>query len=271
MNTTESRQVLWRCAATLSMAMAMALAVVGKCLASDARLKIVDYDPTKVIQLTARVGYHVHFEFAEDERFVNLGAGDTSAIDIGVEANHLLLKPKLPSSGTNLTILTNKRVYFIDFRATARSMRGEDPVYSIVFHYPATTPSAAHTALDSPQGTSRLDATRELRNRNYWFCGSPSLRPVEAGDDGLQLRLTFKPSTPLPAIYALTSDGAESLVNTHVEHDVVYVHQLYDRLILRRGAEVACVLDRSDHSSRRRTSHGTVDDATERATRKEVP
>ena len=43
-----------------------------------------------VLSLTGFVGYHIHFQFAPDERFVSLGAGDSAILDVGVEANHLL-------------------------------------------------------------------------------------------------------------------------------------------------------------------------------------
>ena len=66
----------------------------------DSRLRVVDYRSTLVLPLTVFVGYHVHLEFAADEYFVNLGAGNTSILDVGAEGNHLLLKPKTPSAGT---------------------------------------------------------------------------------------------------------------------------------------------------------------------------
>ena len=100
-----------------------ALMLIGDANAGDSpdpRIRSVDYRPTLVLPLTVFVGYHVHFEFAPDEYFVNLGSGDTSIIDVGSEGNHLLLKPKQPTAGTNLTILTNRRTYFIDYRALGR-------------------------------------------------------------------------------------------------------------------------------------------------------
>jgi len=238
--------------------------------APDARLRIVEFRSNAVLPLTGFVGYHIHFQFAPDERFVSLGAGDSAILDVGAEANHLLLKPKLPTAGTNLTILTNRRVYFIDFRALARRPQPDEAVYSIAFRYPEPDPASA-----APNGAAAVAAALAvvppIVNRNYWFCGSPALRPAMAVDDGVQIRLKFPPHAELPAIYASAPDGAETLVNTHVENDTVVVHQLAERLVLRRGGLVGCIVNRGTSARARRATSGTVRETIERATRDSAP
>lgn len=234
---------------------------------TDSRLRVVDYRSDLVLPLTGFVGYHVHLEFGLDERFVNLGSGDTAAIDVGAEANHLLLKPKSAMSGTNLTILTNRRVYFIDFRALARAPRAGEAVYSIAYRYPAEG-----ARLPSPAaGIDRaLAQPPDMLNRDYWYCGSPALRPSAASDDGLQIRLKFPPQVELPAVYVRAADGVESLVNTHAEGDEVVIHRLAERLVLRRGALVGCIVNHGGTAAARRAASGTVSDSVRRDTR-EVP
>ena len=235
--------------------------------ASDPRLQIVDYRSTLVVPLTTFVGYHVHLEFAPGEYFVNLGAGDTSSLDVGAEGNHLLLKPKQPNSGTNLTILTNRRAYFIEYRALGRSPRADEAVYSIVFRYPPADENAAAQPKQLASAEALLGTTPPVTNTDYWYCGSPSLRPVTAVDDGLQLRLTFAPHAELPAVFAGEPDGEETLVNTHIEDDSVVVHRLTERLVLRRGLEVGCIVDRSARLRERRAATGTINSGVDRETR----
>jgi type IV secretion system protein VirB9 len=253
------------CTALLLLAGRTPVAVAG-----DARLRVVDFDPSAVVSLTAFVGYHVHLEFAPDEHFVNLGSGDTSAIDVGAEGNHLLLKPRAPIGGTNLTIITNRHAYYLDYRAVARVPRADEATYSIAFRYP-TVPMPASVGADAIGTGGRLDAMPPERNRDYWYCGNPQLRPVAAVDDGLQLRLTFAPNAELPTIYAIDADGAEMLVNTHVENDTIFVHRLAPHFVLRRGKAIGCVVDRGRHVDARRAGSGTVDDATKRALRPREP
>lgn len=227
--------------------------------APDSRIRTVDYEPAGILQLTGYVGYHIHFEFSQDERFVSLGAGDTAALDIGAEGNHLFLKPKAATVGTNLTILTNRHAYFIDFRALARQPRPEEPVYSVAYRYDKDKIQPADTPRPNASNDAASMISRAVVNRAYWFCGSPSLRPVYVVDDGLQVHLKFRPQAELPAIYATSTAGEESLVNSHIEGDEIIVHRLAKRLVLRRGREVACVVNRGDGEHEQRADGGTLD------------
>lgn len=232
--------------------------------AVEPRLRIVDYSATSVLALTGFVGYHIHFEFAPDERFVTLAAGDTAGLDVGAEANHLLLKPKRAHAGTNLTILTNRRSYFIDYRALARAPEPGELVYSVTFRY--VPEGAAATAAAPESLVSALSGPSRPANTDYWYCGSAELRPTSVNDDGIQTRLVFPPDVELPAIYAATADGLESLVNSHVENDTIVVHRLAGRFVLRRGGLVGCLVNRSINKSGRRAASGTVRSDIERQT-----
>ena len=245
------------------LAIALPTLQVRASIPEDPRLRVIEFNPRTVLPLTAFVGYHVHLEFEADEHFVNLGAGDTSLIDVGAEGNHLLIKPRSPTQGTNLTIITSRRTYYLDYRALSRAPHPDEAIYSISFRYPGHA-TALRAAGDTPQSAGRLDTMPTTVNRDYWFCGSPQLRPVAAADDGLQLQLTFAPDAELPAIYVMAADGTESLVNTHTEHDTIFIHRLAPRFVLRRGNEVGCVVDRSGRGSVRRAGTGTVDVSTER-------
>lgn len=225
----------------------------------DPRIRVVDYRATMVVPLTAFVGYHVHLEFAPGEYFVNLGAADTSSLDVGAEGSHLLLKPKQASAATNLTILTNRRVYLVDYRALARPPRAEEAVYSIVFRYPVVEAETHVAPVERTPADAKLDALRPASNDDYWYCGSPSLRPASAVDDGLQLRLTFAAHAALPVVFAAEPDGDETLVNTHVENDTIVVHRLAARFVLRRGRDVGCIVNRRAALPGRRAASGTVD------------
>jgi type IV secretion system protein VirB9 len=233
---------------------------------AETRLRTVVYRPDAVLTLTAFVGYHIHLEFAPDERFITLAAGDTASLDVGSEGNHLLLKPKQATAGTNLTLLTTRRTYFVDYRALARAPRPEEAVYSVKFQYPdeavATRAFGEARALDT-----QVDALPPPVNSDYWYCGSAALRPTAADDDGIQVRLKFAPNVELPTIYAAAPDGAEMLVNSHVENDTIIVHRLAQRFVLRRGLLVGCVLNRSMQARGRRAASGTLHGAVGRTTR----
>src|SRR5580704_18916153 len=86
----------------------------------DARIRVAPYSADQVYVLKGFVGYQTDLEFETGERFVGLGAGDIDGISFVAEGNHLFLKPKAAKVGTNLTILTSRRTYQVDYSVTAQ-------------------------------------------------------------------------------------------------------------------------------------------------------
>jgi type IV secretion system protein VirB9 len=224
--------------------------------AEESRVRVVDYDRASVLPLTLFVGFHVHVEFAPDEHFVNLGAGDSAVLDVAAEANHLFIKPRQPAGPMNLTILTDRRVYYVDYRALGRAPHADELVYGVVFRYPAPPPPVVVPVV--------APVVRPVEHTDYWYAGATDLAPVRAVDDGLQTRLTFSPSTALPALYVIESDGAETLVNTHIENDTVVAHRVARRFLLRRGALSGCLENRDGPAVLTAPSSGTIDPAVRR-------
>jgi len=237
----------------------------------DPRLLVINYRPDAVLSLTGFVGYHIHIAFATGEKFVSLAAGDSSVLDIAAAGNHLLLKAKLPTAGTNLTILTTKRVYFLDFRSLSRAPKPGEAVYSVAYQYPDTVQAMELASKSEPATTDALRVRGAAGNQNYWYCGSPALRPIAASDDGMQLRLRFEPRAELPAIYAISDDGAEMLVNMDVEEDTIVVHRIAPRYVLRRGGLVGCIVSRGITDRGRRATSGTIDEQVVRETKEAQP
>ena len=226
----------------------------------DPRIRTVAYDPSQVIRLDGYVGYHLHVEFAPGETFVNLGAGDTAGLEVGAEGNHLFLKPKEARVATNLTILTNRRVYAIDYRVSRKPPADafENIVYSLKFTYPGDMP-VVPVVEPNPSG-----ANQRALNRNYWFCGATSLKPIRATDDGVQTHLTFAARAEIPVVFVRNDDGTESLVNSSVEADQVVLHRVAGTFVLRRGRLVGCVTNRSFSGGGERLPTGTISETVER-------
>ena len=161
-------------------------------------------------------GYQIDLEFEAGETFVGLGAGDIEGLAYFGAENHLFLKPKAAKVATNLTVLTNRRRYQIDYSSVpqAPSPDDRDVIFSVRFTYP---PLPSPTIVDD--AAARIDAAlgdasaKRPKNIDYWYCGSPTLRPVAASDDGVHTRLRFAANSELPAIFLRNADGSESLLN----------------------------------------------------------
>ena len=236
----------------------------------DARVRTVAYNPDDVVTLHGYVGYQIHLQFAEGEEFVNLGSGDNAAFDVGAERNHFFIKPKEARASTNFTVLTNRRAYHFDYVVSATAPTGaaaKRMVYSIRFTYPEDDARALAAEAQRRRTEARMrQASDRPRNMDYWFCGSESLKPMSAYDDGVQTRLRFQARAEFPAMFVQNDDGSESLLNFNVEDDEVVIHRVARRFVLRRGQLVGCVVNQSFVGGGARTSTNTSVPGVQRST-----
>jgi len=237
--------------------------------ANDSRIRVVPYAPDEVYRLRGFVGYQVDLEFEAGESFVGLGAGDLESLTFAAQANHLFLKPRSAGVDTNLTVLTSRRAYHFDYSASAR--RPDPDLQDIIYVLRFTYPTAASVKESDAALERALDRVGAPRNLDYWYCGSPELKPIAAADDGLQTRLRFGTLQELPAVFLRNDDGSESLVNFTVDGADVTVHRVSRRLILRRGSLTGCVVNAAFGGAGGHTSSGTVTPAVERVTRSPHP
>jgi type IV secretion system protein VirB9 len=237
--------------------------------AIDGRIRVAPYAADEVYRLRGFVGYQIDLEFEPGESFVGLGAGDLDSLTFAAQANHLFLKPRAAGVDTNLTVLTSRRAYHFDYSASARRPDTDidNIIYVLRFIYPPAASSKESDAL-----ARALDSAGAVpRNLDYWYCGSPELKPIAAADDGVQTRLKFGSLQELPAIFLRNDDGSESLVNFTVDGVDLVVHRVSRRLIVRRGALTGCIVNAAFGGAGGHVSTGTVTPAVERVTRSPHP
>jgi type IV secretion system protein VirB9 len=227
----------------------------------DSRIRTAAYSADEVYRLTGFLGFQTDLEFEPGESFVGLGAGDIEGISFVAQDNHLFLKPKAAKIGTNLTILTSRRTYQLDYAARPKLPDAtEEVTYVLRFIYPVVVKQERREE-------ELLSQVASPRNIDYWFCGDPALKPVAASDDGLHTRLTFAAKAEQPAIFILSEDGSESLLNFSMDEGDVILHRVARRLILRRGTLAGCVVNQGYVGIGQRLKSHTVSSDVERTTK----
>src|SRR5579863_2270433 len=168
---------------------------------TDSRIRTVLYSPDDVYRLYGFVGYALDLEFASDEVFVGLSAGDPEALTYSAHENVLTLRPKAASSQMNLTVSTNKHRYYFEYRIAARSTSrfADEVMYAVRFMYPASPAKDSLTPEERVARDLALAQRNKPRNVDYWFCGDSTIKPTAASDDGVHTRLTFAAKAELPA------------------------------------------------------------------------
>jgi type IV secretion system protein VirB9 len=238
-------------------------------LQPDPRIRVVPYRADAVYRLRGYVGYQIDIRFAPEERFLGLGVGDSKGVAFAAEGNNLFLKPRASHVATNLAVLTDRRTYLFYYEVDPEppDPSGADVIYALRFEYP-TAPARAGSRERLLVQTDLLAARRSRpRNYDYWYCGSPSLRPVAAWDDGVQTTLVFGAHMELPAVFTSNEDGSESLVNFDVQGGRIVVQRVARRFIVRRGKLAGCIVDRAFEGGGERLSSGTIAPDVQRVTR----
>lgn len=225
----------------------------------DARVRVVDYNPADVVRLTTFYGVSTHVQFGAKESIKDVAVGDEQAWAVVPRGNHLFIKPKATKADTNVTVVTDQRVYHFALVVEQRSVKDASAwsdanlIFSLSFRYPdeAAERLTAQAKVDAARAqqtdmNGRLAAAkRRDENRDYWVAGSPEVTPTAARDDGRFIYLTFSNNRDMPAVYAVDAEGNEALVNTNVEGHEIVVQRLVRQLTLRKGNAVACVVNKA--------------------------
>jgi type IV secretion system protein VirB9 len=204
----------------------------------DSRVRTLVFNENQVYKIAAYYGYQTDIELADNEDVRTVAAGDTVGWQIVSAGQHLFVKPMAPNARTNLSVITTKRTYLFELVAESASHR-EDMAFLVRFKYPQT-----NLVLSSRAGTKGPNGAAFYFN--YKIKGDKSVRPSRVFDDGLFTFFQFSNvrNTDLPAIFWVTPDGQESLVNYRMEGQYMVVERVGEKFMLRSGDEKATVTNK---------------------------
>ena len=229
----------------------------------DTRVRYVTYSPDDVVVVNVRRGVVTRLILEAGEQITNAGTGLTAQCDkddaewcIRADrgSSQIWVRPKDKATQVNLELATNKRDYSIHFTALADDKRADD-MYRIVFQYPiapVAAPAVLFGSASSGRGTptastlkadveARLAARPVPRNTNYTMeavGGGDAIKPTVAFDDGRFTYFRFAASSELPAPFFIGSDNVESRVNFHMDDNLMVIHRVGGRFVLRLGEAV---------------------------------
>jgi type IV secretion system protein VirB9 len=204
--------------------------------AIDPRVQTVPFLEDSVVSLRGHYGYQMMIEFGSDERIENVSIGDSLAWQVtpNRRADTLFIKPIEFDAATNMSVITSKRRY--TFQLSAEEPVGPgDPsiIYRVKFIYPPE-PSAS----EPREQASQMPASA---NMAYSVSGSTRNIPARIYDDGQATYLEWPQGAATPAVFALGSDGSESLVNFVMRGNVMVVERVGPAFVLRNGPDQTIV------------------------------
>lgn len=227
--------------------------------AKDSRIRFVDYDPHDVVTIFAKIGADTLIMFEPDEKVEDLSGGDTDAWAVGVtkKGNGIFLKPSVTSPSTSAHVVTDRRVYSIDLRLAAK---GQPSYFTVWYRYPDQDAARQQAAAERRQTRDLLASGVPGARKNFAYTqqGSSQIAPAAAWDDGTATYLQFPANGTVPAVYVASEDGKEQLVNLSTKGDVLQVHKVAPKFILRSGDLVTCIYNEAFDATGKRSETGTA-------------
>lgn len=224
----------------------------------DSRVRFVNYQPYDITRIVGSLRSSVQVEFSPDEEIAHVALGNTVAWEIAPAGNILFLKARENQPITNISVVTtrrdgSKRSYQMELMVRDGSVEaGQNTYFYVKYRYPAD--EAAQKRLASAvraEAAKAGEADNVLgiheqygpRNWRYAAQGSAAIEPQAVYDNGKITTFAFSGNQEMPAIYIENSDGAETLVPKSVTGDLVLVHAVSRKFILRRGSDVLCIFN----------------------------
>jgi type IV secretion system protein VirB9 len=224
----------------------------------DSRVRFIDYQPYNITKIVGTLRSSVQIEFAADEEIAHVALGNSVAWEVAPAGNILFLKPRENQPVTNISVVTTRRdgstrSYQMELTVRDGTVEaGQNTYFYVKYRYPAD--EAERRRLDAAaraQAAQAGEADKVLalheaygpRNWRYSAQGSAALEPQAVYDNGKVTTFAFAGNQEMPAIYMENSDGSESLVPKSVDSNLVLVHAISRKFILRRGGDVLCVFN----------------------------
>jgi type IV secretion system protein VirB9 len=224
---------------------------------NDPRIKQIIFSPDDVVELKTHYFRYTMIEFAEHESYVTHYIGDPDAWDFNVENHRLFIKPIMDTPNSNMTVITDKRVYFfklIGQKKNERKVSGDTETYALRFKYPKEKTLAlerkaeAIAQLENQTIIPGHTIDPDKLNHDYGYKGEDSLKPVQVFDDGVFTYFQFGEHQTIPAIFfvdnVIGGKNREQLVNFHHRGNYLVVERVGVQFALRVDNSLICVFNK---------------------------
>jgi len=222
----------------------------------EGMIKQFVYHPNKVFHIRSRVGSFTNIEVPPDEVIEGFYLSDTTfwRFVVAKDQARVLVKPGEPGVTNSGTLVTDKRVYELSFRAVpdgepwyqrvqwdqvkdeAQAWGVFEPVFSGTQQQGGVVDySEPHSMGGSPKTQANADevAVDASRVNFRWrILGDAPFRPSAVFDDGKFTYLRMPNVQDYPAIF-VEDAGKMRVVDYVVKNGIVIIHRISDAIVLR--------------------------------------
>ncbi len=219
---------------------------VSRPLAVDKRIQTYRYNPNEIYKFIGHYGYQAIIEFAADEKIGTISLGDSVSWQLDPQGNRLFIKPVEQDALTNMTIVTDQRVYHFELHAEeAEDIDSAGMVFLVRFLYPDDG-NGGITMQAQESGVPDFSDPEVFKtlNFNYSVVGTELTAPIRIFDDGEFTYFQFRDkNAEVPAFFYVDADGSEGIINFRARGDYIVVERVMPAFTLRNGQYVNCVFN----------------------------
>jgi type IV secretion system protein VirB9 len=221
-------------------------------LGSEKKFRSYIYNPNDVYRYIGHYTYQGFIEFEEGETIGTISMGNPSLWMFEHLGNRLFLKPVGEDhSETNMTVISNKRVYHFELMAKeAKGISDKDLIFVAKFAYPDEKDKNIVEFPKSAPSDEPDMRDISIYNFAYQYTGDPAIAPIKVFDNGEFTYFQFtKKNAEVPAVFTVDSEGFESLVNFRAAGSYIIVERVSPQFTLRNGSSIVCVYNSSLYSN----------------------
>lgn len=216
-------------------------------ISTDFRIREVAYDKNEVYKFTAHYGFQSSIEFEQGEDIQTISVGDSVAWQIVPSGNRLFIKPIDDDPDTNMTVVTNRRIYYFQLHgAVARDVTDPSMIFAMRFVYPGQL-SVQNVSNGNNVPEEDILENPQKYNFNYTISGPKKTAPIRIFDDGEFTFFQFRDiNADIPAFFVVDSESKEAIINYRTVGDYIVVERVSSMFTLRHGSDIVCVFNESN-------------------------
>lgn len=261
----------------------------------DSNIQFADYRSNEVVAITAYIGMGTHIVLSKNEVIKDAIVGFSDGWETLVKGNHLFLKAKSTAGTrsstdeegnvftenvlvqptpeqwkTNLTLVTDQRIYSFLLRLGVGEKSRRQNTFRLTFGYPEEKAALLQQQRTKKRAMSKK-RTPVPAQRNWKYMmqigkQSRNIAPIKAFDDGRFTYFSFAQNSEIPAIFIVSETGKETLVNSHINPDnpnTLVIQRIAQQFVFRLGKSVVGVTNNAFNTLVVDTRSGsTIDNVT---------
>ena len=220
-------------------------------IVTDSRIKTFIYNPNEIFKVVVHYNYQTSIEFAKGEEIKTISSGNNYAWQLTPVDNRLFIKPWEDNILTNMTIITNERVYQFEIQSKPYSgYTDSELVYVVRFFFPTTEERRIMPEVEKIENKNEMLDIKPY-NFNYDMVGPVKFLPTKVFDDGARTYLYYSKDIMLtsPSIKIVKGNGTVLKMKPKIVGDYLVVDSVGKILELSFNNSVVEITNKKNYSN----------------------